>query len=111
MNNSFVLEQQHTDTKEIVSIVREEELLKLIGALEQISSSNYWKIISTWYIKELERVQNLLKTEKDTTEIFRLQGKISALERLSDLNTVTKNLKKELERITSNKANYAKESN
>lgn len=84
---------------------RETELTELIEALDHIRSSNYWKVIQRHFAKDLERLVIQLKREKDTTEIFRLQGEITRAEKL-DLDKTTESYRQELSGVRKQLQSY-----
>lgn len=58
------------------------ELVAIIEALEKIQTSNYWKVLEqTIFSTDLILLRSRLSKEKDTAEIFRLQGEITRCEK------------------------------
>jgi len=97
MNNSKFTIEDVLDSTDIKPALRqrEEELVKLIDALDHIRASNYWIIIKRKFDEDLSKLINQLKTEKDPTEIFRLQGQITRAEKL-DLDKTAEEHRNEL---------------
>ena len=75
MNNAFI-------NKEVVaqdSLSREkvEKTTEVIEALQNIIGSSYWEVLKkNVFDVDLDKAKRSLAKEKDTTEIFRLQGEI-----------------------------------
>ena len=56
---------------------RATKLADIIDALQNISSSSHWKVLKQFVFDvDLDKAKSRLVNEKDTTEIFRLQGEI-----------------------------------
>lgn len=56
---------------------RVEYLTETIEALQHIAGSSYWKVLhKNVFDVDLSKAKSRLAKEKDTTEIFRLQGEI-----------------------------------
>jgi len=56
---------------------RLEELTEIVGALRSILGSKHWTVLQKQIFDvELEKAKKSLAKENDTTEVFRLQGKI-----------------------------------
>jgi len=95
MNNSHIahmntFEEPVIDTK---PLLREQstELTEIIEALEAIKGSNYWKLLEEKvFTGVLESLQRKIRSEKDSAEIFRLQGQIVWAEKYCDLNKLSK---------------------
>lgn len=76
-----------------------ERLTEIIEALQNIAGSSYWKVLQQQVFNvDLQKAKRRLAIEKDTTEIFRLQGEIGSLEKLS-LEKLLKSKRNELETI------------
>lgn len=76
MNNSrLTLEaEQVVDTTPMLR-QRETELLEILEALGNISSSNYWKVLQDKVFNpNIESLKKRLQDEDDTVEMHRLQG-------------------------------------
>lgn len=90
MNNAFV-SQETTQDKEILDRERIEFLIETIEALTNIAGSNYWHVLQkNVFDVSLEKAKKSLAKEKDTTEIFRLQGEIKWGERFNLEDLITK---------------------
>lgn len=73
---------------------------KLIQSLEAINKSEHWNIIVAEILEpELHLLRKQLISEKDTTEVFRLQGKVSWAESKLDLDKLITRFKAELSGI------------
>lgn len=54
-----------------------ERLTEIVEALQHIATSSYWKVLrQNVFDVDLDKAKRRLALEKDTTEIFRLQGEI-----------------------------------
>ncbi len=87
MNNSkLAIEHVSLQEEEVVDTSPElrrqsEELADVIEALEKVSQSSYWKVLhNKIFDKDLLTLKSRLSKEKDTVEIFRLQGQITRAE-------------------------------
>lgn len=107
MNNSKIAIDTVMQDSEIdrSPIIREQitELTAIIEAIEHINGSNYWKVLEQMiFSADLSILRNRLSKEKDTTEMFRLQGEIARSEKydlariLSEKRNILANLKKQL---------------
>lgn len=83
MNNSFILETPLTlEEKKISTSEREAELVKIIGAIDEVSKLVEWStlksIIFDSRVKSLEKqLENeSLKLKIDDSELYRLQGRL-----------------------------------
>ena len=77
MNNAYLNEDE--EVIDIAPVYREriEDLTAIIEALQNISGSSYWKVLKQFIFDvELDKAKSRLAKEKDTTEMFRLQGEI-----------------------------------
>ena len=110
MNNSKIafdnasIEEKVIDRSPLLR-ERETELVELIGALDHIRASNYWKIIHSKFSGDLQKLISQLKKEKDTTLLFRLQGEITRAEKL-DLDKTAEECRNELSGIRKQLKNY-----
>lgn len=100
MNNSQIAnlnleEEQPIDRKPFLR-QREIELVKLIEAIENVKSSNYWKILEDLFSRDVEKIRSELDDEKDTIKIFRLQGSIEWAKKYSDLSKLAERYREEL---------------
>ena len=78
MNNAFINKEAQSEEQSSV-LLREktERLTELIEALNNVISSNYWKVLQqNVFDVELIKSKRRLEVESDTTEIFRLQGEV-----------------------------------
>lgn len=79
MNNSFITKEEISEDKDSSVLLREkvENLTEIIEALQNIASSSYWQVLqNNVFNVDLSKAKSRLAKEKDTTEIFRLQGEI-----------------------------------
>ncbi len=91
MNNASVLiEEEVQDNSHLMreKIVR---LTETIEALQNIAGSSYWLVLKqNVFDVDLDKAKRRLAKEKDTTEIFRLQGEIGWGEKFSLETLLTK---------------------
>ena len=81
------------------------KLEQIIEAFNRISESSYWKVLEEEVFSGvLESLQRRMRNEKDTTELFRLQGQEAWANKFCDFKTLADGYKKELINIT-NKLN------
>lgn len=106
MNNSKIaIENRWLETEELIDtipLLRQQatELATIIEALEKVQSSSYWKVLEQKiFTNDLISLRSRLSKEKDTTEIFRLQGKITQLEKY-DFGKMLSEKRNELSNIT-----------
>lgn len=104
MNNSQILMTSLTVTEEVdtAPLLREKEreLLQIIEALGSISASDYWKLLEEKVFNGVvDSLQAKLRSEKNPTEIYRLQGQIMWAEKYTDLTKVAQAYKNELTSI------------
>jgi hypothetical protein len=89
MNNAkLIMENMLSEEtpRDTLPILREraEDLSETIEALNHIAESSYWKVLQkNVFDVDLARAKRRLVLEKDTTEIFRLQGEIRWGEKFS----------------------------
>lgn len=100
MNNSQVAnlnleEEQPIDRKPFLR-QREIELVKLIEAIENLKSSNYWNILEDFFTREVGKLRNELDDERDTIKIYRLQGNLEWAKKYSDLSKLSERYREEL---------------
>ncbi len=99
MNNAeIILEDINQFAREFAPIYREraDELTNIIEALQNIAGSSYWKVLKQFVFDvDLDKAKRRLVAEKDTTEIFRLQGEIRWGDKF-DLEKLLDQYKKEL---------------
>lgn len=62
------------------------ELVEIVEALDKVMQSSYWKVLyNKIFSQDLISLRSRLSKERDTTELFRLQGEIARAEKY-DLN-------------------------
>ena len=99
MNNAFINQEVATEDSSVLLRERVEILTEVIEALQSIASSNYWKVLQqNVFNVDLDKAKSRLANEKDTTEIFRLQGEIRWGEKF-DLEKLIKKYRDELTAI------------
>lgn len=102
MNNaSLINENLHDDQIRVTPILnkRAQDLTDIIDALQHIAGSSYWTVLQQYIFDvDLEKARKSIAKEKDTVELFRLQGAIQVLEKFSLGNLLTKS-RNELEAI------------
>lgn len=77
MNNAFINKEVSEEDSSILSRERVEILTETIEALQNIAGSSYWQVLQKHIFEvDLDKAKRRLAKEKDTMEIFRLQGKI-----------------------------------
>ncbi len=106
MNNAFIIKEdvlKEDEGKDPTPALnnRAEQLTDIIEALENIAGSNYWKVLQKYVFGvELSKARKSLAKERDTTEMFRLQGDIRSLERIN-LETLVEKYRNELTTVKS----------
>ena len=99
MNNAFINQEVVSEGSSVLLRERVEILTEVIEALQNIASSNYWKVLQqNVFNVDLDKAKSRLANEKDTTEIFRLQGEIRWGEKF-DLEKLIKKYRDELTAI------------
>lgn len=101
MNNAKLIQEDTPEPNDTAPLLREraEELTRIIEALQNIAGSAYWKVLQqSIFNVDLDRAKRLLAREKDTTEMFRLQGEIRWGEKY-DLEGLITKYRNELEKI------------
>ena len=99
MNNAFINQEIISEDSSVLLRERVEILTEVIEALQSIASSNYWKVLQqNVFNVDLDKAKSRLANEKDTTEIFRLQGEIRWGEKF-DLEKLIKKYRDELTAI------------
>ena len=94
MNNAYI--NQEEDEVSILSREKVETLSETIEALQNIAGSSYWKVLQqNVFDVDLNKAKRRLANEKDTTEIFRLQGEIRWAKKF-DLLKLLEDKRKEL---------------
>lgn len=99
MNNArIIVEDVNQQEKDSSAIYRErlEQLTNIIEALQNVAESNYWKTLQKYVFNvDLSKAKRRLAKEKDTVEIFRLQGQIEWGDKLN-LETLLNKYREEL---------------
>lgn len=113
MNNSyFTIEAMHEEQPvDVVPMLRArlDEIAKVLSAIDAVKGSAYWVVLEEEiFTKQLNLLQRRLRSEKDTTELFRLQGAVSELENFGDLKKLSGKLRKEVENINKQIKEYGK---
>ena len=101
MNNAYITKEYEDVSDENLPNLREQvtHLTEVIEALNKIQGSNYWKVLKQFVFDvDLEKAKRQLAIEKDTTQIFRLQGVIEWGEKF-DLQKMYDKKKKELSAV------------
>lgn len=99
IENVSLAEDEAVDNKPMLR-QRETEITSILEALEHVSGSAYWKTIQDKVLSGvLESLQRRIRSEKNPTEIYRLQGQIVWAEKYSDLNKMSQAYKNELTNI------------
>lgn len=79
MNNARIIMEDVNEEISATPILRQkaERLTEIVEALQHIATSSYWKVLrQNVFDVDLDKAKRRLALEKDTTEIFRLQGEI-----------------------------------
>lgn len=104
MNNStFTVEtpEAEVDVSPMLQ-QRAVEVANIIEAIESIKTSSYWTVLQQKvFDPRLSLLLKRLRTEKDPTEMFRLQGMIQGIELHTNLATLSLSMRKELDGIKS----------
>lgn len=91
MNNALITTEDEMQNAQPLLRERVTQLTEIIEALEKIGSSSYWTILQqNVFDVDLSKAKSRLAKEKDTTEIFRLQGEIRWGEKFSLENMLSK---------------------
>lgn len=94
------------ENKENVAIdpylrTRQSELVAIIEAIDAVKGSKYWKVLQkNIFDGVLQSLQHRIRNEKDTKELFRLQGQLGWAEKYCDLDKLAKVYRNELEKVT-----------
>lgn len=109
MNNAkLALDANTLDEEEPVDLKpmmreRETELAEIIEALENINSSNYWKLLQDKVFSGVvDALARRIAKEKDPTELYRLQGQIVWAAKYMDLNKLAQVYRNELTNVRKN---------
>lgn len=105
MNNSQIIENVLEESKvvDVLPILRERVsvLTEVIEALSNLSQSSYWEVLRRYEFEgDLHDLVSRLEKEKETIEIFRLQGEIKRAKKY-DLIRLLEQRRKELQVIKS----------
>jgi len=98
MNNSILQDLELEESVDVKPTLRkkETELLSLIEAIESLLASDYWKLLEEMeFGPTLQQLRSRLGREKDSIEIYRLQGQVERAEK-SDLRGLLKLKRNEL---------------
>ena len=104
MNNSQLTqgtlsEVEPADIKPMLR-ARQEDVAKIIEAIDSISQSNHWKLIEAKVFQpSLNSSVNQLCTENDNQKRDRLQGKIEVLSKYADFKGFSEAYRLELQNI------------
>ena len=101
MNNAYINKENEVVSDENLPIYREQvtRLTEVIEALQNIQGSSYWAVLKKYIFDvDLEKAKRRLASEKDTIEMFRLQGEIRWGEKF-DLEKLTEKYRNELSEI------------
>lgn len=79
---------------------RQSELTEIIEAVRAIKSSSHWMLLGEKVFQPtIAKADRRLRNEKETIEMYRLQGQLIGLE-ITDLLKLERTLLKELESLT-----------
>lgn len=96
MNNAFIKEVTSEEESSVLLREKIETTTEIVEALQNITNSSFWKVIKKYVFDvDLEKAKRSLAKEKDTTELFRLQGQILWGEKY-DLEKLLKKYRDEL---------------
>ena|SRR3990167_9654475 len=99
MNNAFIKTEDEVIEAQPILRERVTELTEIIEALQHIAGSSYWTVLKQKVFDvDLDKAKHRLAKANDTTEIFRLQGKIEDAEKFS-LESLLVKYRNELETI------------
>ena len=94
MNNAQLINETLEEVKKDNSpqlLGRAQELTDIIEAIQNIGGSSYWNVLRKYVFDvDLDKAKRSLAKEKDTTEMFRLQGDIRTGEKLHLESLLTK---------------------
>ena len=112
MNNSQIQDSlQEEPTADIAPMLRsrQEEIAKIIEAIDSISQSNHWKLLEkNLFQGVLDSLINQLIVEKEDRKIPYLQGKIDILIKYSDFKKFSETYRLELKNIEQKLKAYGK---
>ena len=102
MNNSQIkdtlTEDKPADIKPMLR-ARQEEIAKIIEAVDSICQSNYWRVIEEVFQSSLNSAVNQICVEKDDRKVAHLQGKIEVLSKYADFKAFSDAYRLELKSI------------
>lgn len=104
MNNAKLIEnslseEQLADIQPMLR-ARQEEIVKIIEAIDSISQSEYWKVLERKVFQvSLNSSVSQLCTEKDDRQVAKLQGKIEVLSKYADFKRFSEAYRLELKNI------------
>lgn len=79
---------------------REQEIIAIVESLRAVKSSQHWRNLQEKVFNGvLESLQSRIRSEKNPTEIYRLQGQIVWAEKYTDLNKLCQAYEVELQNI------------
>lgn len=103
MNNSQLIGEtlQEEEIVDTTPLFREKatQLTEIVEALSNLSQSNYWQVLKKHeFDGDLQNLVGRLEKERDTLEIFRLQGEIKRAKKY-DLIKLLAQRRQELETV------------
>ena len=98
MNNAFITKEEVEEIAQPLLRERVTQLTEIIEALQNVAGSSYWLVLKNVFDVDLSKAKSRLAKEKDTTEIFRLQGEIRWGEKF-DLEKLLERYRNELSGI------------
>ncbi len=110
MNNSFIASQnleleKRADTAPLLR-QRETELLAILEAMKNINNSKFWKLLVDKIFKpDFEKLGDKLRKEKNPTEMYRLQGRLNELDKITNFDKEYELYFNELQNIRSKLTN------
>ena len=108
MNNSYIAQKnidfgsEQPDTSPMLR-QRETELVAIMDAVKHIQTSKYWQVcVDKIFKPDFDKLGDKLRKEKNPTEMYRLQGKLSELEKVINFTKIYEIYYQELQSIRSN---------
>lgn len=99
LTNNSLSEEQSVDIAPMLR-TRQEEIVKIIEAIDSISHSNHWKFLEEKVFQiSLDSSVNQLCIEKDDRKVANLQGKIEVLSKYADFKGFSEAYRLELKNI------------
>lgn len=83
LTENSLAEEQPADIKPMLR-ARQEEITRIIEAINSISHSNHWKVLEEVFQSTLNSAVNQICIEKDDRKVAHLQGKIEVLSKYAD---------------------------